>query len=154
MTAVNGAVLPTYCLQPREVQHCRFIHAGRDEPLVLGWRDLNGWPMRAKSILFHQIAVDGLATGTIWSHRYLNLFPGYRSDVKVQSPAQAGAYHLSTTLEPTQVQEAAGRKGTIKFLAKIVVRGAGPGHAAARRGPAGRMQAVSFDRSGRVTNQT
>jgi len=58
---------------------------GREEPIVLSWRDHSDQPMRAKSIVFHEIAADGLATGMITPRRFLRLYPGYRSDVLIQA---------------------------------------------------------------------
>src|SRR5436190_23993 len=58
VTTINGVVLPTYYMQPSEVQRWRCIHAGREEPIVLRWRHHRDQPMRAKSIVLHQIVAD------------------------------------------------------------------------------------------------
>jgi FtsP/CotA-like multicopper oxidase with cupredoxin domain len=126
VTTINGAVLPTYALRPGEVQRWRFIHAGREEPIVLSWRYENGQPMRARSIYFHEIAVDGLATGTIVPRRFVRLYPGYRSDALIQAPAERGTYYLATTLEPPLGQDGAGLRTIVKHLARVIA--AGPEH--------------------------
>jgi FtsP/CotA-like multicopper oxidase with cupredoxin domain len=54
VTTVNGAVLPTYFMRPKEVERWRFIHAGREEPIDLQWRDAKSWPVR--TIPFYEIA--------------------------------------------------------------------------------------------------
>src|SRR5207244_2048671 len=79
-TTINGVVMPIYHMQPKEVQRWRFIHAGREEPLELQWRDEKDWLVR---IPFREIAVDGLATGTIRARKTLSLYPGNRSDVLI-----------------------------------------------------------------------
>jgi FtsP/CotA-like multicopper oxidase with cupredoxin domain/peroxiredoxin len=119
-TTVNGVVLPTYFMCPKEVQRWRFIHAGREEPIELQWRDAKSWPVR--TIPFYEIAVDGLATGTIKPKRRVKLFPGYRSDVLIKAPAEAGTYYLATELE--QEGGPAPAQSTVKFLAKLIVHGA------------------------------
>ena len=74
--AINGVVTPTIVMRPGEIQRWRIIHAGTTEVVNL---DIEG-------ISFHEIAVDGLATGTINRLNKLKLYPGYRSDVLVQAP--------------------------------------------------------------------
>jgi FtsP/CotA-like multicopper oxidase with cupredoxin domain/peroxiredoxin len=116
VTAVNGAVMPTYHMRPKEVQRWRFIHAGRDEPIHLHWRTAGG--MRILNFPFHEIALDGLATGTLPRARAVRLYPGNRSDVLVKAPAERGTYHLASLQE-----SADGARMTVKFVAKLVVNG-------------------------------
>lgn len=121
VTAINGAVLPTYYLQPKEVQRWRFIHAGRGDLISIGWRDAD--KKRIRTIFFHQIAIDGLATGTIRPQAVLQLYGGYRSDVLVKAPSGRGTYYLTTDQEPTPEQLAAGIKSIVTCLARIIVQG-------------------------------
>lgn len=74
--AINGVVTPTVVMRPGEVQRWRIIHAGTTEVINL---DIEG-------VNFHEIAVDGLATGKLISRNRLQLYPGYRFDVLVQAP--------------------------------------------------------------------
>ncbi|HLJ92299.1 MAG TPA: multicopper oxidase domain-containing protein [Gemmataceae bacterium] len=121
-TTVNGVVLPTYSMHPKEVQRWRFIHAGREEPIVLQWRNAKNWPVR--TMPFYEIALDGLATGAMKPKRRVQLFPGNRSDVLVKAPAEPGTYYLATELEQEDQPAAAAAANTVKFLAKLIVHGA------------------------------
>lgn len=119
-TVINGVVVPTYVMQPGEVQRWRFIHAGREEPLDLQWRDALNRPMRRMP--FYEIAVDGLATGTIQPLRRVKLFPGNRSDVLVQAPSERGVYLLGSEVEQ-EGDSVRNVRGVIKPMAKLIVRG-------------------------------
>jgi FtsP/CotA-like multicopper oxidase with cupredoxin domain/peroxiredoxin len=123
VTTINGQVLPTFELQPGEVQRWRFIHAGREEPVVLQWRFSNGQVMRQFGMRLWEIASDGLATGTMVPWRAFRIYPGNRKDIVIQAPTEPGVHVLSNILEPTFAQEEAGLKGTIQSVARFVVRG-------------------------------
>jgi FtsP/CotA-like multicopper oxidase with cupredoxin domain/peroxiredoxin len=80
VTAINGVVTPTIVMRPGEVQRWRIIHAGTTEAIFL----------YAEGVTFQEIAVDGLATGTLVEKTSLQLYPGYRSDILVKAPIVAG----------------------------------------------------------------
>jgi FtsP/CotA-like multicopper oxidase with cupredoxin domain/peroxiredoxin len=123
VTAVNGVVTPTYRMQPGEVQRWRFIHAGRDAPIPLAWCNDRG--RRVRNFRFHEIAVDGLATGTINHPRFVTLFPGNRSDVLIKAPADPGIYYLTTDLDDDGPPADLGqrRPTTVLKLARLIVAG-------------------------------
>ncbi len=116
VTAINGTVMPTYHMHPKEVQRWRIIHAGRDEPIHLQWRTADG--RRILNFPFREIAVDGLATGKMTLSRAVRLYPGNRSDVLIKAPAERGTYHLISLQE-----SADGTRMSVKFVAKLVVNG-------------------------------
>ncbi|MBL9081785.1 MAG: multicopper oxidase domain-containing protein [Planctomycetales bacterium] len=79
-TTINGVATPTIVMRPGEVQRWRVIHAGTAEAIFL----------YSEGLEFHEIAVDGLATGRKELKASLHLYPGQRSDVLVKAPATKG----------------------------------------------------------------
>ena len=80
-TAINGVVMPTYFMQPKEVQRWRFIHGGREEESIqLLWHTDKGVATSSTSKPpgpgFYEVAMDGLATGSIVRQGMLSLYPG------------------------------------------------------------------------------
>jgi FtsP/CotA-like multicopper oxidase with cupredoxin domain/peroxiredoxin len=120
-TAINGVVMPTYTMQPGEVQRWRFIHGGREEPIELQWRNEKQAPVR--TMPFREIAVDGLATGTLKARKTVRLYPGQRSDVLIKAPAETGTYYLATELEQEGGPAPAPSKDPIRRLARLVIAG-------------------------------
>jgi FtsP/CotA-like multicopper oxidase with cupredoxin domain/peroxiredoxin len=118
-TAINGVVLPTFTMHPKEVQRWRFIHAGREGPLLLCWYSERG---RLLTIPFYEIAVDGLATGRLAARRGFTLYPGDRSDVLVKAPRDPGTYYLCARQEDETTPGL--DRYTVQRLAKLVVQGA------------------------------
>lgn len=116
-TAINGVVMPTYYMHPKEVQRWRFIHAGQEGAIPLCWFSDKGQML--KTLPFHEVAVDGLATGKITPRRFLRLYPAYRSDVLFKAPPETGTYYLAARLE----DESSPGATTVKYLAKLVVQG-------------------------------
>jgi FtsP/CotA-like multicopper oxidase with cupredoxin domain/peroxiredoxin len=126
-TAINGVINPIIRLAPGEVQRWRLIHAGWDIDRFLTIFDDQGTPHPAEDFKFHEIAVDGLATGTMvmksndpddTTGRALEIAPGQRSDVLLRAPLlkpgeKERVYHLVQT--PTDAGA--------RYLAKIVVTG-------------------------------
>jgi FtsP/CotA-like multicopper oxidase with cupredoxin domain/peroxiredoxin len=118
-TAINGVVMPSFTMRPKEVERWRFIHAGREGPLLLGWYNKRGG--RLRSIPFYEIAVDGLATGKLTARRGFTLYPGDRSDVLIKAPGGSGTYYLCARQED---ESSPGQERVIlKRLAKLVVQG-------------------------------
>ncbi len=118
-TAINGVVMPTFTMHPKEVERWRFIHAGREGPLQLCWYNKRGG--RLRNIPFYEIAVDGLATGKLTARRGFTLYPGDRIDVLIKAPGGSGTYYLCARQEDESVpgQE----RVIIKHVAKLVVQG-------------------------------
>jgi FtsP/CotA-like multicopper oxidase with cupredoxin domain len=84
---VNGQIVPVIRMRRGEVQRWRFVDAGFREEFRI---QLEGHPL-------HEIATDGIYTGRIdtWSpDQFLDLQPGYRSDVLVQASMTPGTYRL------------------------------------------------------------
>jgi FtsP/CotA-like multicopper oxidase with cupredoxin domain/peroxiredoxin len=119
VTTVNGMVLPTYTMRPDEVQRWRFVGAGREGAVLLCWHNDRDRPIN--TMPWHEIAFDGLATGTITAQRYVTMIPGKRSDVLVQAPSQRGTYYLTAMQE----DETPGAEEIliVRYLAKLVVQG-------------------------------
>jgi FtsP/CotA-like multicopper oxidase with cupredoxin domain/peroxiredoxin len=118
-TTINGVLAPVIQMAPGEVQRWRLIHAGLEETLALGIIDssLVAWP-----VPFREIAVDGLATGTIKPLSRVVLQPANRSEVLVKAPTEAGVYFLINGSVPADVS-IKNRRQELKYLAKIVVQG-------------------------------
>ena len=111
-TAINGQVTPTITMRPGEIQRWRLIHAGIGESLELS---LAGVPL-------YEIAVDGLALGTRVERSSVLMYPGYRSDVLVKAPAQAGTYLLNTALKDAK-KSLRKRIASTSSLLKVIVAG-------------------------------
>jgi L-ascorbate oxidase len=98
--AINGVLNPTIPIAQKQLQRWRLVHAGWDRPRQLVIVDSDGQP--ATDIWFHEIAVDGLATGRMEKKinsalteacqfvtakdRPLDIAPGQRSDVLILGP--------------------------------------------------------------------
>lgn len=125
VTAINGVINPTLTIRPGEVQRWRFVHAAWDVDRHLTIVDDNDMP--PDDLKFHEIALDGLATGKIETKREVEMAPGQRSDVLIQAPLLPGdvrerIYHL----KQSDVPDAAAPHGTAQdrlYLARIVVTG-------------------------------
>jgi FtsP/CotA-like multicopper oxidase with cupredoxin domain/peroxiredoxin len=85
-TAVNGQIVPTLNMRPGEIQRWRLIHGGVSEVINL---TLPGLEM-------YEIAIDGLALGTLVPRDVIQLYPGYRSDVLVKAPTSPAVNVLSS----------------------------------------------------------
>ncbi|HYH67749.1 MAG TPA: Rid family hydrolase, partial [Urbifossiella sp.] len=130
----NGTRIPTITIAPGEVRRLRFIHSGQREAIRL---KIERPPASGKAgggpavFPFHEIATDGLPTGTCRQLDMLNLFPGYRSDVLVRAPDDAsGEYYLVDTEWddretglPRPEKGADGSPELLRWVAKIVVAG-------------------------------
>lgn len=120
---INGQIVPTIEMQPAEVQHWRFIHAGIREGINLQLRHADDHRL----VKLHEIAVDGIPLGRMDDWDTLELEPGYRSDVLVKSePLWEGRQSQEYVLvdSPSTPQNSlmgAGEAGGI--LARIVIKG-------------------------------
>jgi FtsP/CotA-like multicopper oxidase with cupredoxin domain/peroxiredoxin len=123
--AVNGVINPTYHMRPGEVQRWRIIYAGWQEISPLVWADEQG--NETDALQFHEIAVDGLATGTMRIQKPLTIAPGQRSDSLIQAPKLPDGkdrmtFHLKRRAVPSAL--ATDKRPTDPlFLAKVVVSG-------------------------------
>jgi len=88
-TIVNGELEPIIEMHPGEVQRWRYIDAGIMEALRMKIEDQDGKPVPQ-----HAIAFDGITTGRIDAEPYIQLYPGYRTDVLVRAGDQEGDYQL------------------------------------------------------------
>jgi len=136
---VNGEKIPTITMAPGEVRRFRFIHTGQRESVKLRIERAPGGAGAGPGELpLHEIAVDGLPTGTIRTidrsqaaarDQILELFPGYRSDVLVQVPgAASGEFYLVDTSfdvsgTPRPDKGADGSPEPVRRVARIVVAG-------------------------------
>jgi FtsP/CotA-like multicopper oxidase with cupredoxin domain len=119
-TAINGVVMPTYVIAPGEVQRWRLIHAGREDIIPLVWQDEQGKPTDA--LAFNEVAMDGLATGTLTPKAEIDLSPSNRSDVLIKAPPARGVYYLVSKDTPAE-RSLRGVPRPQRYLAKVVVRG-------------------------------
>jgi peroxiredoxin len=71
---------------------------------------------------FREIAIDGLATSAVRRTSTIEMFPGYRSDVLVKAPSQAGVYYLIDARR--KINTLLGQAESLKFIAKVVIRDA------------------------------
>jgi FtsP/CotA-like multicopper oxidase with cupredoxin domain/peroxiredoxin len=114
-TTVNGVQLPVIRMRPGQVERWRLIASGQREALSLELLSVD--PNKA-GILFHEIAVDGLALGKALKKKTVALFPGYRSDVLVQAPSKAGEYLLIDQASKGGID---GNNETLKYVARVIV---------------------------------
>jgi FtsP/CotA-like multicopper oxidase with cupredoxin domain len=112
LTTINGAVTPEIAMRPGEIQRWRIIHAGIRETLHLS---VEGHEL-------HEIAIDGITLRQMRTPSYVELQPGGRVDVLMQSGRSPGAF-----LMKTEVKDAgrAIRQATVPatYIAKVLVAG-------------------------------
>ncbi len=124
-TAINGVINPNIMIAPGEVQRWRLIHAAWDVDRHLTFVTDND--EATDDIKFYEIALDGLATGSMAEKSDVELAPGQRSDVLIKAPAlRPGEPERIYHLKQTDVPGAAAphhRHQDPLYLAKIVVRG-------------------------------
>jgi FtsP/CotA-like multicopper oxidase with cupredoxin domain/peroxiredoxin len=124
VTAINGLINPTIEIAPGEVQRWRIIDAGWDVIRPLVFVDDRDNP--TGDLRFREIAIDGLATGTMRQQSPLTLAPGQRSDVLIKAPmvprGETRIYHLKQ-LATSSARATHNRATDASYLAKIVVRG-------------------------------
>ena len=116
-TTVNGVQLPVIRMSPGQVERWRIVDSGQREAIDLQITTLDGI---TQGIPFHEIAVDGLALGKSIRKNVIELLPGYRSDVLVQAPAQAGEFLL---VDQATTAGISGQGEPLKYIARIVVEG-------------------------------
>jgi FtsP/CotA-like multicopper oxidase with cupredoxin domain/peroxiredoxin len=124
VTAINGDINPTFTIAPGEVQRWRIIHAGWDLLRQLIWVDEHDKP--TNDVQFNEIAIDGLATGTMKVRTPLEIAPGQRSDVLIRIDPKTSVgkkYHLKQKAVPSALATN-NLASDINYLAKLVVQGA------------------------------
>jgi FtsP/CotA-like multicopper oxidase with cupredoxin domain/peroxiredoxin len=124
-TAINGVINPTITIAPGEVQRWRLIHAAWDVDRHLTFVDDDDHP--ASDLGFREIALDGLATGTLAEKSDIDIAPGQRSDVLIKAPllppgVRDRVYHLKQSDLPG-AQAPHGLAQDPLYLAKVVVIG-------------------------------
>lgn len=135
-TAINGLINPIIRFAPGEVQRWRMIHAAWDVNRQLYLVDKDNKP--AKDLTFNEIALDGLATGTMLAKgnnlddpkaTLLEIAPGQRSDVLIRAPLlgegeKERVYYLRQSGQgPGPKAKRANENPENLILAKIVVSG-------------------------------
>jgi FtsP/CotA-like multicopper oxidase with cupredoxin domain/peroxiredoxin len=123
-TAINGVLNPTIQIAPGEVQRWRLIHGGWDLDRFLCFVDDSDAP--AADLKFHEIAVDGLATGDVEEKCTVELAPGQRSDVLIRVPPDVPVntvYHLKQFDVPGTAAPHSDPQEPL-WLANIVITGA------------------------------
>ena len=133
-TAINGLINPVIRIAPGEVQRWRLIHGAWDVNRRLYLGDANKQP--ANDLQFFEIALDGLATGTMIAKgnnpdnpkatALIEIAPGQRSDVLIQAPLlnddeKERVYFLLQSAQEHGPTEKPATENLI--LAKIVVGG-------------------------------
>ncbi|OYW25017.1 MAG: hypothetical protein B7Z55_00565 [Planctomycetales bacterium 12-60-4] len=117
-TTVNGVQLPVIRLRPGQVERWRIVDSGQRESLSLQLQNIDP---KGDGILFHEIAVDGLALGKAVKKDTVVLYPGYRSDVLVRAPSTRGEYLLVDQAVKSGIN---GENETLKYIARVIVEGA------------------------------
>ncbi len=130
-TAINGVINPVIRIAPGEVQRWRLIHAAWDVDRRLYLGDDATKP--AADFRFYEIALDGLATGTLSpkgndpkAGPAVEVAPGQRSDVLLQAPLlnpgeNERVYYLLQSEQPHNPQDPPATENLI--LAKVLVTG-------------------------------
>jgi FtsP/CotA-like multicopper oxidase with cupredoxin domain/peroxiredoxin len=125
-TLVNDLRIPTITIAPGEVRRFRFVDTGQRELIQL---QIEPSPISRtpgnRPLRFREIALDGLATGSIPEADQIELYPGYRSDALIQPPIDAsGDYYLvDASLPDKGATGADGSPELVRWIAKIVVSG-------------------------------
>jgi FtsP/CotA-like multicopper oxidase with cupredoxin domain/peroxiredoxin len=124
-TAINGVINPSIHIAPGEVQRWRLIHAAWDMDRQLTFVTDQDEP--TDDIKFYEIALDGLATGSMVAKSDVHLAPGQRSDVLIQAPALKPGeperiYHLKQSGKAAAATPHHRVQDPL-YLAKVVVRG-------------------------------
>ena len=131
VTTINGLTNPVIDMQPGQVERWRFIEAGYIEMIDLKLGKLEGGQLKPVPFVFHQIAVDGITLKAMVDIPDVGLGPGYRTDVMVQAPDNAGTYILykDETNNPLRIRmKVAGppQVTPLEYLAQIVVAAGKP----------------------------
>jgi FtsP/CotA-like multicopper oxidase with cupredoxin domain/peroxiredoxin len=117
---VNGKVMPVIEMRPGEVERWRFIHAGRQDLITLEMHDVDD--NLTTDLPFHELAIDGLATGRLDHEEAFELVPGSRWDVLVKAPLSEGIY-LLTSAELSAEESLRAIPVAQQYIAKVVVKG-------------------------------
>jgi FtsP/CotA-like multicopper oxidase with cupredoxin domain/peroxiredoxin len=121
--AINGVINPEFTIAPGEVQRWRFIYTGHDtvQPLMLA--DSTG--AKATDVQFQEIALDGIATGTMTPQTELDIAPGQRSDDLIRCPdnPKDTTYYLMQTPSRAGLTTRGKRIEKLQYLAKLTVKG-------------------------------
>lgn len=126
-TTINGQQIPVIRVKPGSIERWRFIDSALREPIMPGLYLQEKSHVKAPELIkLQEIAVDGLPLGRIAPRDRLELWPGYRSDVLVQIPAEAAGavYILHDFRHMKSPPEGVPVKPDRKHLAIVVVEGA------------------------------
>ncbi len=123
-TTINGVQLPVIRMRPGQIERWRLVDSGQREVILLKIipSPAAGGGTPPAPILFHEIAVDGLALGKMVETPTIELWPGYRSDVLVQAPQVAGEYLLIDDAVPAS-GTISGQNKPLNYVARIIIEG-------------------------------
>jgi len=99
-TTINGQVQPRIRVAMGAVERWRMVHGGVRESLRVALIAKNEVTVRPQA--FHEIALDGLATGDLFPKQEIELEPGYRSDALFVAPMQRGTYYVIDEETPAE----------------------------------------------------
>ena len=124
LITINGQIVPEVHMKPGEVQRWRLIDAAYRQSIFLA---IVGHEM-------HEIALDGIYTGKIDTYpacpaqgctQYVDLEPGYRSDILVKASSRPGHYAV-LSLPGTPAKSLRGTIQPQEVLAELVVDNVAP----------------------------
>lgn len=133
-TLINGMFNPEIEMAPGEVQRWRLIQAGWNQRRELTIVEDDDAKTPAKDICFHEIAVDGIATGTIVPKSNapgsdtdpksypVTIAPGQRSDVLIKAPLYKDGKDRIYHLMQNQAEDGSDTPG-LYYIARIRVIG-------------------------------
>lgn len=96
-TTINGLLNPVIEMAPQEVERWRFVHAGLSARLNLALKPKDAG---RENLDLHEIAVDGIALGSIDLQQQIEMTAGGTSDVLIKAPAEPGEYLLVKLADP------------------------------------------------------
>lgn len=122
-TTVNGIQLPVLRMRPGAMERWRFVASGQRELIKLKLMRVPGTKVELPEILpLNEIATDGLALGKVYTQDTIDLWPGYRSDVLIQAPLEAGEYLLIDEQTPGD-KSMNGIPESRKHIARLIIEG-------------------------------
>lgn len=123
-TTINGIALPVIRMRPGQVERWRLIDSGLRETIRARLVPSPATPTTVvlPPMPLNEIAVDGLALGEMIPKDFIELWPGYRSDVLVKAPAVKGEYILVDDSIPS-TSTISGTDKPMNYLARIIIDG-------------------------------
>lgn len=117
-TTINGVQLPVIRMRPGQIERWRLIDSAQSEIIQLQLVDAK---TMQEVVPFHEIAVDGIPLGKAVKQNFIELLPGYRSDVLVQMP-KTGEY-LLVDMAKLGMKSDPANPVPLQFVARVLVEG-------------------------------